>query len=144
MASTEERFAAALHNTARAWRLALDRRLRHLGMGQASWLAIATIAKAGKPLSQSELADRLGVEAPTMVSMVDRLVKSSYVERHACEDDRRVKHVVLTEEGKAVYAAVRTQANAFRHELLKGVEPAKLDELAALLESLCAAAEGAA
>jgi len=143
--STEERFSHALHNAARAWRQAIDRRLRHLGLGQASWMTIATIAKAGaQPPSQAELADRVGVEAPTMVAMLDRLAKSGYVLRQPSETDRRVKLVVLTEQGHAVYAAVKTEASALRHELLRGVDRGQLAGMADLLEAIGAAAEAMA
>ncbi|MGZ3183844.1 MAG: MarR family winged helix-turn-helix transcriptional regulator [Telluria sp.] len=145
MTSTEERFSHALHNAARAWRQAIDRRLRHLGLSQAAWMAIAQIAKAGaRAPSQAELADRVGVEAPTMVAMLDRLVKSGYVVRQPSETDRRVKNVLLTEQGRAIYDAVKTEANALRHELLRGVDRARLAEMADLLEALGAAAEASA
>ena len=145
MISIEERFSHALHNAARAWRQAIDRRLRHLGLGQASWLTIATIAKAGsRSPSQAELADRVGVEAPTMVAMLDRLARSGYVLRQPSDTDRRVKLVVLTEQGQEVYAAVKAEATALRHELLRGVDRGKLAEMADLLEALGAAAEALA
>ena len=90
MADLEERFADALHGTARSWRLAVDRRLKNLGVSQASWMTIAVAAKARSPLSQSELADRLGVEGATMVSMVDRLVKAGLIVRQPSKTDRRI------------------------------------------------------
>ena len=77
--SIEERFSDALHSTSRSWKQAVDRRLKYLGVSQASWMTIAIAAKAESPLSQSELADRLGVEGATMVAMVDRLVKAGLV-----------------------------------------------------------------
>ena len=58
----EERFSAALHATARSWRLAIDARLKDLGIGQAGWMTIAMIAKSKQPPSQRELADLLGIE----------------------------------------------------------------------------------
>lgn len=135
----------AMHNAARTWRQALDRRLRHLGMGQASWLAIATIAKSGNvPPSQAELAAKLGVEAPTMVSMIDRLVKSGYVLRQPSETDRRVKQVVLTEDGQKIYTSVKAEANALRHELLRGLDRQRLADAADVLAAVIAAAEAEA
>ena len=44
MTELAERFSGALHNTSRAWRQALDRRLKYLGVSQASWMTIAGIA----------------------------------------------------------------------------------------------------
>src|SRR5271166_5025933 len=136
MTELNERFSAALHTTARAWRQALDRRIRYLGVSQASWLTIAVIAKAGAPLSQSELADRLAVEGATMVSMVDRLVKAGLVVREPSKVDRRVKRVVLTAAGSALYAKVKTEAESFRREVLAHVPPDELRAATELLEKL--------
>src|ERR1700685_338255 len=118
MPDLEERFTGALHNTSRAWRQALDRRLKYLGVSQASWMTIAVAAKARSPPSQPELADRLAVEGATMVSMVDRLVKAGLVIREPSPTDRRVKRIVLTEAGTLLYGKVLTEAAAFRKELL--------------------------
>jgi MarR family transcriptional regulator for hemolysin len=145
MLSTEERFSMAVHNAARSWRQALDRRLRHLGISQASWLAIATIAKSGTSApSQAELAAKLSVEAPTMVSMIDRLVKSGYVLRQPSETDRRIKQVVLTEAGQKIYEVVKIEANALRHELVRGLDRQQLAAAADVLEAVTATAEASA
>ncbi|WP_200954022.1 MarR family winged helix-turn-helix transcriptional regulator [Massilia sp. Root351] len=138
--SLDERFSHALHTTARAWRLALDRRLKDLGMGQASWMAIAAVAKA-QPLSQTELARHLGVEDPTMVAMLDRLVKAGYLQRTPSGSDRRVKLVSLTPAGQDIYTRVKKEANAFRQELLGNTDPATLAIVTGFLEQLQAAVE---
>jgi MarR family transcriptional regulator, transcriptional regulator for hemolysin len=136
MTDLEERFSGALHNTSRAWRQALDRRLKYLGVSQASWMTIAVVAKARGPLSQSELADRLAVEGATMVAMVDRLVKAGLVVREPSTTDRRIKRVVLTPAGNLLYDKVRTEAAAFRKELLANMDPKKLLIATELLEVL--------
>jgi MarR family transcriptional regulator, transcriptional regulator for hemolysin len=134
--TVEERFSDALHSTSRSWRQAVDRRLKYLGVSQASWMTIAIAAKASSPLSQSELADRLGVEGATMVSMVDRLVKAGLVVREASATDRRIKRVVLTPAGLAVYEKVKTQATTLRKQLLAEVDAKKLLVATELLEGL--------
>ena len=144
MTSIEERFSAALHKTARGWRHAIDRRLKDLDLGQASWMCIAMIAKSSQPPSQSELAHQLGVENPTMVSMLDRLVKSGFVQRQPSELDRRVKLVVLTDAGMQVYETVRKEADSFRKELLQGINAEQLLAATELLEALQAATEKSA
>ncbi|MDB5814199.1 MAG: hypothetical protein JWN23_1316 [Rhodocyclales bacterium] len=132
----DERFSSALHSTARAWRQAVDRRLKDLGLSQASWMTIAMAAKAATPLSQIELAQSLGVEGSTMVAMIDRLVKAGLLVRQASETDRRVKFVVLTDQGNALYGRVKAEAEAFRKELMVGVDPDKLLIATELLEQL--------
>jgi MarR family transcriptional regulator for hemolysin len=136
MTDLEERFSGALHNTSRAWRQALDRRLKYLGVSQASWMTIAVAAKASGPLSQSELADRLGVEGATMVAMVDRLVRAGLVLREPSTTDRRVKRVVLTPSGNLLYDKVRAEAAAFRKALLADMDQKKLLVATELLEGL--------
>src|SRR5258705_12192857 len=110
MNDLEERFSEALHSTSRSWRQAVDRRLKYLGVSQASWMTIAIAAKERSPLSQSELADKLGVEGATMVAMIDRLVKAGLVMREASTTDRRVKRVILTPAGVKIFDKVQTQA----------------------------------
>jgi len=136
MTELEERFSGALHNTSRAWRQALDRRLKYLGVSQASWMTIAVAAKARLPLSQSELAESLGVEGATMVAMVDRLVKAGFVIREPSTTDRRVKRILLTQTGNLLYDKVKAEAATFRQELLAHVDPKKLLAATELLESL--------
>jgi MarR family transcriptional regulator, transcriptional regulator for hemolysin len=136
VADLEERFSTALYSTARAWRQAIDRRLKYLGVSQASWMTIAVAAKASEPLSQSELADKLGVEGATMVAMVDRLVKAGLVKREPSTADRRIKRVVVTEAGYRLFDAVKTEAAAVRKELLSKLDPRKLEAATDVLEAL--------
>ena len=136
MSSIEERFSAALHGSARAWRLAIDRRLKHLGLSQASWMAVALTAKEKEPPSQTRLAARAGVEDPTMVSTVDRLVKAGYMVRTPSETDRRVKLLSLTPAGQKVYETVWQEADVLRRELLGAVDPDMLHTVTVFLEAI--------
>ncbi len=143
MDDLEERFATALHGSARSWRLAVDRRLKSLGVSQASWMTIAIAAKAHSALSQSELADRLAVEGATMVAMIDRLVKAGLVSREPSTEDRRVKHVIVTADGYALYDKVKSEAAAVRHELLTRISRDDLATATRVLEELQFLIEGA-
>jgi MarR family transcriptional regulator, transcriptional regulator for hemolysin len=136
MSDLDERFSDALHSTSRSWRQAVDRKLKYLGVSQASWMTIAIAAKARSPLSQSELADRLGVEGATMVAMIDRLVKAGLVMREASTTDRRVKRVILTPAGVKIYDKVKAEAVALRKELLADTDQKKLLIATELLEGL--------
>jgi len=136
MPNPQERFSAALYHSSRAWRLALDRRLKHLGLGQAGWTAIAFVAKSDRLLSQSELAQCVGVEGATMVATIDRLVKAGFVTRQVLASDRRVKQVALTDAGWAVFATVKAEAALFRQEMLADVDDALLAQVTMLLERM--------
>lgn len=136
-----QRFSGALHNTARAWRQGIDRQLKDLGVSQAGWMTIAMVAKATEPPSQKQLADLLGVEGPTVVAMVDRLVTAKMVVREASLLDRRVKLIRLTPAGDALYARVKVEADAFRTSVLAGLDPAAIDAATALMETIRARIE---
>ena len=136
MNDLHERFSNALHNTARAWRQAVDRRLKYLGVSQASWTTIAVVAKAATPLSQSELADKLAVEGATMVAMIDRLVSAGLVVREPSTTDRRVKRVVVTDAGRALYDTVKAEAAQVRNELLSAIDGEQLQAATHVLEAL--------
>jgi MarR family transcriptional regulator for hemolysin len=138
-----ERFSTALHSTARSWRLAVDARLKDLGVGQAGWMTIAMIAKATEPLSQRALADLLGIEGPSVVSMLDRLERDGLVRRAPCPVDRRVKLAHLTDDGRTLYAKVRKEADAFRLAMLDSVPQEALLAATLLLEELRSRVEGA-
>src|SRR5438445_11668499 len=120
LSNSKERFSAALFHASRAWRMALDRRLRHLGLSQAGWTTIALAAKSSELLSQSDLAQRVGVEQATMVVTIDKLVKAGLVARQALATDRRVKLIAVTGPGMVLYHEVRAEAELFREEMLAG------------------------
>jgi len=131
-----ERFSRALHYGARAWRQLLDKRLKHLGIGQAGWMTIAMVAKSEEPMSQKTLATLVEVEGSSMVAMLDRLERDGLVERLPSPTDRRVKLVRLTAAGHKVYAEVKREAGVMRAGLLGDIDPAELENATRLLESL--------
>ncbi|MBA5690487.1 MarR family winged helix-turn-helix transcriptional regulator [Rugamonas apoptosis] len=141
MSSIEDRFSAALHTSARGWRLAVDRRLKHLGISQASWMAIAIVAKAATPLPQTRLAALVGVEDPTMVATIDRLVKAGYALRAPSPTDRRVKLVSLTEAGQDIYRNLKAESDVLRADLLRNIDPQALKLATEVLETLQAGIE---
>jgi MarR family transcriptional regulator, transcriptional regulator for hemolysin len=135
-ADLAERFESALHNTAKCWRHAVDRRLKYMGMSLASWMTIAAASQVRAPLSQSELADMLSISGASMVHMIDRLVKDGLVIRELSISDRRVKRIVITDAGHRLYAQIKNEAAAVRHQLLASIELEKLAHLTELLEQL--------
>jgi MarR family transcriptional regulator for hemolysin len=132
----EERFENALRNTAMAWRQAVDRRLRRLGLSRVGWMTIAAAIQARAPLSQSILADGLAISRASMVQTVDSLVKNGLVKRESSSSDRRLKRVVVTEAGAHLYSLLRDEVAAVRRQMLAIVERESLIHLTELLEKL--------
>ncbi|HEY4318432.1 MAG TPA: MarR family transcriptional regulator [Herbaspirillum sp.] len=141
MSDIDERFSYALHTTARAWRQALDRRMKDLGISQSGWMAIALVAKKNRPQSQIELANAMGIEGPSMVAVLDKLSKDGLITREPSPTDRRVKLVMLTEAGALLYRKVISKATAFRKDFLRDVDSKQLLQATELLEQLQAMLE---
>ncbi len=51
-------------------------------------------------LTQSELAERIGVQIQTINKMIRRMEKAGLVTKHADEEDRRVSRIHLTPKGR--------------------------------------------
>jgi MarR family transcriptional regulator, transcriptional regulator for hemolysin len=132
----DQRFETALRNTAMAWRQAVDRRLRRMGVSRVGWMTIAAAMQARSPLSQSVLADGLAISRASMVKTIDCLVKNGLVKRESSAADRRLKRVVVTEAGARLYSILKDEVSAARRQILAIIELEKLVHLTELLENL--------
>src|SRR5438309_12091765 len=115
--SDDETFGQWLHGTARVWRLKLDERLKPMGLSQAKWRTLLHLSLAGDALTQAEIAARLGVEEPTVVNLIHRLERESWIIRKTSLHDRRCKMVLLGRRAQRVIAQISATAAKLRHEL---------------------------
>jgi MarR family transcriptional regulator for hemolysin len=99
-------------------------------------MTIAIAAKSDPAPSQSELAQKLGVEGATIVAMVDRLVRAGLVRRQASTTDRRVKRVMLTTAGTEIYRTLRAEADQVLQQMLNDSDAKKLLGATEFLERL--------
>ncbi|EPL2464031.1 MarR family winged helix-turn-helix transcriptional regulator [Klebsiella aerogenes] len=129
-------FSHLLYLIAHHWRLAVNRRLKNLGMSQASWVAVSAIARNEQPLSQSELAQELGVESATIVPLINRLVELELVERVKPDSDKRKRLLVATAKGMALFHQVKAVADDLREEILTAITPEEREQTHRVLEKL--------
>lgn len=121
-----EAFGPLLHGTARAWRLKLDERLRPMGLSQAKWRTLLHLSLAAGPLTQAAIAARLGIEEPTLVTLLHRLESDGWVVRRSSSHDRRCKTVHLARRAQRLIAQINAAALQLRHELLEDVPVSEL------------------
>ena len=93
-------------------------------------------AAARQPMSQSELAQALGVEAATLVTTIDKLELAGMVERMHSPNDRRIRLVVVTQLGQELSRQVEREASALRRRLLRKVDASRMELATTLLEEL--------
>ena len=121
-----EIFGQLLHGTARAWRQKLDERLKPMGLSQAKWRTLMHLSLAGDALTQAEIAARLGVEEPSVVTLLHRLEREDWITRTNSALDRRCKMVLLGRRARQVIAQINPIAATLRHELLAEIPSSDL------------------
>ncbi len=97
-------------------------------------------------LKGSELADRLGVEPPTVTRMIRRMESCGFVERRPDPTDARSFRAYLTEKGRALEEPVARIWEEIEEKTLLGISPEEKLTLRRLLarirENLGAASTG--
>ncbi len=125
LSSTE--FGLLLFSTARAWRTKLDQRLRPLGLSQGKWRTLIHLAQANDQLTQKELADRMGIEEPTLAGLLKRLEVDRWIKRTESPNDRRCKIVHLQHRSKTLLDEIFSAAHELRDELLQELPRAEIE-----------------
>ena len=117
----QHRFAMQVAHLSRAWRAELDRRLVDTGLSQASWMVLLHLIRNPEPPTQRELAELIGIESPTLARTLDALEAMNMVQRQPCNQDRRIKRVILTEEAVKIAADIEKLAHQLRAEVFSGI-----------------------
>jgi MarR family transcriptional regulator for hemolysin len=120
-----EQFGESMFLVTHAWRTELDRRLRPLGFSHSRWLLLLHLSR-NDGCTHRELAQSMGIEAATLVKLVDHMEKEGLLKRCTSETDRRVKHLRLSEEGKKVVENIRSYAADLRKEVLSGLSQSEI------------------
>jgi MarR family transcriptional regulator for hemolysin len=121
----EHAFLTALGPIRQSVRRILDRELAPLGTSIAQASPLRLIAQH-HDIRQGELAERLDIEGPTLVRMLDQLEAQGLVERRPDPDDQRAKTLHLTRAGEALTRRVNPVVESVRTRLLAEVSDAEL------------------
>jgi DNA-binding MarR family transcriptional regulator len=83
------------------------------------WVLTHLFRKDG--ITQSELAETLELEKPSLGRLLDRLEGKGWVRREADPNDRRAKRIFLTEAADAPMQVMREIASGVREDALSGL-----------------------
>jgi MarR family transcriptional regulator, transcriptional regulator for hemolysin len=119
-------FSQGLTFVARRWRNLMNEELRAVGQSQARWGTLYWIAVFGDTVNQTELADRIGVEQPTLGRVLRDLEAEGLIERTPGSADRRAKVIRLTPAAKPVMRQINRIQESVRARLLRGIDPEDL------------------
>ena len=119
-------FGSRMIAIGRIYRRGVDRELARLGISDAMALPVMVIARQGGGVRLGVLAERLGLEAPSVLRIVDHLAAKSLVTRGLDAADKRAKTLTLTPAGADMAAQVEQIMIEVRARLFEGVEEADL------------------
>ena len=111
--------------TSHAMRRALDAELAREKITLRQWEVLAWIALEGEQ-SQVELAERLGIEAPTLAGVLTRMERDGWLDRYCCPEDRRRKRLRATPKAESVWSRMVECCNRVRDRATDGIEPEEL------------------
>ncbi len=118
--------------TSHAIRRSVDTELAKENITMRQFEVLAWIALEGEQ-SQVELAERLGIEAPTLAGILSRMERDGWLERYGCPEDRRRKRIRATSQAEAVWARMTECCRRVRAQAAQGISEEEL----AILKRLC-------
>lgn len=119
--------------TSRRFRARFAERVKSSSQTEARWSALFQLSHEPRGLIQSELAERMGIQGPTLVRLLDALEMQGLVQRFSTPEDRRAKRVMIQPEGKRMMKEVDAVAAQLRDDAFAGIS---MDELAVTLKVL--------
>ena len=121
-------FGFVLNDVARTLRTAYDRRVRGLGLTRSQWWVLNHLYR-NPGVTQSELAEILEIEKPTLGRLLDRLEGKGWVRREHDARDRRAWRVHLTQAAAPQMRALRKRAKELMRDALSGLSSAERERL---------------
>lgn len=83
----------------------------------------------GGELTMGQLGQRLMVSGGNITGLTDRLAADGLVRREVDASDRRVQKVILTGQGRHLFAAMAGDHKAWVRELLSGLDTGEVEAL---------------
>jgi MarR family transcriptional regulator for hemolysin len=134
-AELEFRFSRLLILAARRWSTFIDEAIRQkTGQPRARWQTLAALAFSDGPIATIELAERMGVQWPSLIRTLNELEAEGLIERRINPDDKRSRLVTITDNGLAVFREVKAVLDPTRAALLESFSEEEMRVTERLLE----------
>lgn len=91
---------------------------------------------AEEGMTQSDLAERVGIDVSTLTKALQRLERYGFVRRCADAEDARASRVHLTEEGRALEPRITAEFQKIEARTLAGLAPEERAVLGGLLRRI--------
>ena len=130
------RFGFLVNELGRLYSQQFDREARErLGLSQAQCRLLFVLAAhdEDQPLSQAELAEKVGVSAMAITTMCDRLATGGWIERRPSAEDRRVNRLHIQAKARKALDRALAIGDDLTDRVLADFSAAERKQLIALL-----------
>jgi DNA-binding MarR family transcriptional regulator len=131
-----QRFGFLVKELSNLYSQQFDREARErLGLSQAQCRLLFVLAThdEDEPLSQAELAEKVGVTAMAVTTMCDRLAAGGWIERRPSPNDRRVNRLHMQPKARKALKRAMAIGDELTDRVFAGFSAAERKQLIALL-----------
>jgi MarR family transcriptional regulator, transcriptional regulator for hemolysin len=125
-----------VNRTARAFVKALDSELRYrTGVTFGQWKIMVMLVNQNG-LTQKEIADRLDLEGPTLIPIIDKMEKEGLVIRKVDTDDRRNNRICRTDKADKLWDKMLECALKIRQISVKDIPEEDINTMRNVLDKI--------
>lgn len=135
MFNLDDCMAFTTSRSAKIFSETLERRLNPYSITRAQWIAIYYIY-TNNSITQRALADKMSVKEPTVVRLLQKLEQEGILIRLGVKEDKRVKHLLLTEKGMHLYHKLLPVVEKFKDDTIAGINEKDLQTLKSALDMM--------
>jgi DNA-binding MarR family transcriptional regulator len=106
--------------------LSLSETLKPYELGHSQW-QVLSILEEEKRTSIKKLREKLNVESGTLTGVIDALIRKGWVIREEDPQDRRIKLIMMTEDGKKKWTSLPNPKKVVRQKLVQDISSEDLD-----------------
>lgn len=114
----------------------VSRLAKQAGLSFPQYCVLRILSDSPDALSCSQISERMVTRDPDITRLIDKLVKSGYVSRERCSDDRRVVQSCLTDRGTELVQQVDSGVQSLHRDLFGKLEEGEIHQLTRTLRKL--------
>ena len=115
-----------------------DKLVADIALTSARWQVLGAVVLAGRPLTVSQIARKMGLTRQSVQRVVNELMADGLVELRENPDHRRAKLVVLPDAGQRAYAQADQRQAAWANRITDGLSAEDIAAAARVLGTLSA------
>lgn len=133
----EFRLSRKLVVTARRWTKFAEGLVRaRTGQTRGRWETLFAIGFSDAPVTNNDLSERMNLQWPTLVRVLDALERDGLIVRTENKADKRSRLISLTDAGRRIVREIQPILDTARREVLSDLDDDELVLCEALLERI--------